>query len=266
MAATSDRLGKMRQSEISLGGRVFQNCNVMTEALNEVERNYERYGLDTNLQDRELVDGTLTLRGIASDFAVEVQAMLAGYNPDTPPAVQLVDSGHEIVVPAWRNMRNPEDNGYIRSRYFGKWNPSAIATEQGAINDPSMPEFTGKTDRPVEVNGGFIYGQLKAAVSGSSGYTATFTGVMKIADMSGYALDLYGLTGTATNGGQVRTCQFNRGAALVASNGAVIVNGIDAADIPKDWGVLTSLYAVLVGTGTYLGNNLPVTAQSIWSA
>lgn len=260
------QMGKVRKKELWLCGQFMKSVNSLSDSKNTNERSYERFGFDDNLQDVDVVDGQLTVRALTTKGGVQVQHQLMGRNPNNLVTGLALVSGDELSLPAWFNFRNADDTKYEKSKYYGLWSPSVLPEEQGGANDTSLPEFMGRTQVPIEFNDAFVACDKQAAASGSTGYTATFTaGFILPPGRTEYALDVLAISGTGN--GPLKWARLSRGAQLVASNGAITVGPDDYADVPSDWGGITSLWAAMVytGSGTAHGNNLPVTADSMWA-
>ena len=107
MPANSQRMGKVRNNEVWLCGRVFTSATTMGGDPNKTERSYDRFGLDTNIQDTNTVDGNFTLKGVTAEAGIEVQRCGVGYDPDVEVAIS-VGNDDSKAMPLWTNLREPK--------------------------------------------------------------------------------------------------------------------------------------------------------------
>lgn len=262
MPANSQRMGKVRNNEVWLCGRVFTSATTMGGDPNKTERSYDRFGLDTNIQDTNTVDGNFTLKGVTAEAGIEVQRCGVGYDPDVEVAIS-VGNDDSKAMPLWTNLREPKRDQYWLARFYGGWKPGLIPTEGGGANDVSLPEFVGRTDAPLIFTNCGITAQKVAAASGSGGYTGTITAGFQPGNYPFSALAVIGISGTGN--GPLDWTWFDRGGALV-SNTTVTVGPEDYREVPDSWAGMTSLYVVklFTGTGTWKNRTLPAIANALW--
>jgi hypothetical protein len=146
MPATKEMMGKLVQTEIWIGGRIFYAGSDPSDTPNVNERDYAVWGKKDRLSDSETSDGTFSIRALTTDGDLEMQHMLRGYNPDRFQTGLIIEPDNGTMLPLWENIRKPDDSSYWKSKYFGAWTPSPIGNENGGENDISLMEFSGRTD------------------------------------------------------------------------------------------------------------------------
>lgn len=265
MPATKEMMGKLVQTEIWIGGRIFYAGSDPSDTPNVNERDYAVWGKKDRLSDSETSDGTFRIRALTTDGDLEMQHMLRGYNPDRFQTGLIIEPDNGTMVPLWENIRKPDDSSYWKAKYFGAWTPSPIGNENGGETDISLMEFSGRTDYRRDFVNAWIYGDKVALASGSAGYSGTTTPVLKPVGSDDYALDVFGISGSGN--GPLKVMQFSRGGSLVSASGAVVITANDYKEVPSTWAGLTSAFVVKLhtGSGTQFKNNLPVTTDSLWA-